>query len=109
MGVPVSQLRIKEGGIGIFGFTVLNIFLIGLSVFASKDVGFSVLVFNAVCGFFVFVKNTSGFPVLVPNVVFWFSYFFSYLDLLEYTVLYAVFDEFFFGFAVSSIPQCPPH
>ena len=49
----------------------------------SKDVGFSVLVFNAVCGFFifsiwfsVFVKNTSGFSVLVSNVVFGFSYFF---------------------------------
>ena len=28
--------------------------LIGFSVFVSKDFGFSVLVFNAVCGFFVF-------------------------------------------------------
>ena len=52
-----------------------------------------------------------------------FPIFFSYLDLLGYTVLYAVFgfqladfvcgfavlDEFFYGFAVSGIPQCPPH
>ena len=51
----------------------------------------------------------------------WFFLFFSYLDLFGYTVLYAVFgfadfvcgfavlDEFFFGFAVSIIPQRPPH
>ena len=45
---------LNEGGIGIFGFAVLGIFLIGFSVFVSKDFGFSVLVFNAVCGFFVF-------------------------------------------------------
>ena len=51
-GKPPGQL--KEGGIGIFGFAVLDIFLIGFSVFVSKDVGFSVLVFNAVCGFFIF-------------------------------------------------------
>ena len=37
-----------------FRFCGLDIFLIGFSVFVSKDVGFSVLVFNAVCGFFVF-------------------------------------------------------
>ena len=43
-----------EGGIGIFGFAVLDIFLIGFSVFVSKVFDFSVLVFNAVCGFFVF-------------------------------------------------------
>ena len=42
------------GGIGIFGFAVLDIFLIGFSVFVSKDFSFSILVFNAVCGFFVF-------------------------------------------------------
>ena len=45
---------IIEGGTGIFGFAVLDVFLIGFSVFVSKDFGFSVLVFNAVCGFFVF-------------------------------------------------------
>ena len=39
-----EESSIQEGGIGIFGFVVLDIFLIG----------FSVLVFNAVCGFFVF-------------------------------------------------------
>ena len=44
----------KEGDIGIFGFAVLAIFLIGFSVFVPKDFGFSVLVFIAVCGFFVF-------------------------------------------------------
>ena len=71
--------------------------------------------------FSVFVKNTSGFSVLVPNVVFGFSYFFfsiwTYLDIqfwLRFSVLadfvcgFAVLDEFFFGFAFSSIPQCPP-
>ena len=47
---------IIEGGIGIFGFAVLDIFVIGFSVFVSdsKDLGFSVFMFNAVCGFFVF-------------------------------------------------------
>ena len=44
----------QEGGIGIFGFAVLDIFLIGFSVFVSKGFGFSILVFNAVCGVFVF-------------------------------------------------------
>ena len=48
------QIFILEGGIGIFGFAVLNTFLIGFSVFVSKDFRFSVLVFNALCGFFVF-------------------------------------------------------
>ena len=43
-----------EGGIGFFGFAGLDIFLIGFSVFVSKDFDFSVFVFNAVCGFFVF-------------------------------------------------------
>jgi len=42
------------GGIGIFGFAVLAIFSIGVSVFGPKDFGFSVLVFIAICGFFVF-------------------------------------------------------
>ena len=46
--------HIHEGGTGIFGFAVLDVFLIGFSVFVSKDFGFSVLVFNAVCGVFVF-------------------------------------------------------
>ena len=31
------QIFILEGGIGIFGFAVLNTFLIGFSVFVSKD------------------------------------------------------------------------
>ena len=47
-------VTLLEGGIGIFGFAVLDIVLIGFSVFVSKDFGFSVLVFNAVCGVFVF-------------------------------------------------------
>ena len=42
---------VSEGGIGIFGFAVLDIFLIGFSVFVLKT---SVFVFSAVCGFFVF-------------------------------------------------------
>ena len=69
--------------------------------------------------FSVFVKNTSGFSVLVLNVVFGFSYFlFLFGPIWVYSfvcgfrfwpILLAVLDEFFFGFAVSSIPQCPPH
>ena len=51
----------NEGGIGIFGFAVLDIFLIGLSVFVSKDFGFSVLVFNAVCRFSIFEHLVFGF------------------------------------------------
>ena len=43
-----------EGGIGIFGFAVLDSFLIGFSVFVSKDFGFSVLVFNTFCRFSFF-------------------------------------------------------
>ena len=31
--------NLKEGGIEIFGFAVLDIFLIGFSVFVSKDFG----------------------------------------------------------------------
>ena len=51
----------NEGGIGIFGFAALDIFLIGFSVFVSKIFGFSVLVFNAVFGFFVFQHLVFGF------------------------------------------------
>lgn len=54
MRITLKSPNLKEGGTGIFGFAVLDIFLIGFSVFVSKDFGFSVLVFNAVCGFFVF-------------------------------------------------------
>ena len=52
--IRYRQCNVREGGTGIFGFAVLDVFLIGFSVFVSKDFGFSVLVFNAVCGFFVF-------------------------------------------------------
>ena len=125
----VFSVTLTEGGIGIFDFAVLDIFLIGFSVFMSKDFGFSVLVFNAVCGFLffsiwfsVFVKNTSGFSILVAMWFFGFSYFFflfvlTYLTIqfcMRFSVLadfvcgFAVLGEFFFGFAVSSIPQCPP-
>ena len=52
--MPLFISALEEGGIGIFGFAVLDIFLIGFSVFVSKDFSFSVLVFNAVCGFFDF-------------------------------------------------------
>ena len=52
--VPYNNAFFREGGTGIFGFAVLDVFFIGFSVFVSKDFGFSVLVFNAVCGFFVF-------------------------------------------------------
>ena len=50
----LSKSGIIEGGIGIFGFAVLAIFQIVFSVFAAKDLGFSVLVVIAVCGLFVF-------------------------------------------------------
>ena len=49
-GISLNQVKRGDfplplrGGIGIFGFAVLDTFWIG----------FSVLVFNAVCGFFVF-------------------------------------------------------
>ena len=49
-----DRFVLNEGGIGIFGFAVLNTFLIGFSAFVSKDFRFSVLVLNAVCGFFAF-------------------------------------------------------
>ena len=45
-----------EGGIGIYGFAVLDIFLIGFSVFVSKDFGFSVQ-----CGLRIFRFLGSGF------------------------------------------------
>ena len=40
-----------EGGIGFFGFPILDIFEIGFSVFALKIFGFSVLVSTAVLVF----------------------------------------------------------
>ena len=54
MEPSVISFSLIEGDIGIFGFMVLAIFYIGFSVFVPKDLGFSVLVFIAVCGFFVF-------------------------------------------------------
>ena len=112
----------------MFGFAVLDIFLIVFSVFESKDAGFSVLVFNAVCGFSffsiwfsVFVKKYWRFFGFGNQCGFWFFLFFfpiwTYLGIqfcMRFSVLadfvcgFEVLDEFFFGFAVSSIPQCPP-
>ena len=40
-----------ERGIGIFGFAVLAIFLIGFSVFVPKKLRFFGLAVAAVCGF----------------------------------------------------------
>ena len=49
------MLFVKEGGIGIFGFAVLAIFLARFFGFCvKKNFGFLVLVFIAVCGYFVF-------------------------------------------------------
>ena len=45
---------LNEGGIGIFGFAVLAIFLDRFFGFCAKKLWFSVLVFIAVCGFSVF-------------------------------------------------------
>ena len=59
--VPIFRGLRMEGGIGIFDFAVLDIFLIGFSVLVSKDFGFSVFVFNAVCGFFLFWHLVFGF------------------------------------------------
>ena len=53
--------KFTEGEIGIFGFAVLAIFWIGVSVFVPKDFGFSVLVFIAVCGWFFFKHLVFGF------------------------------------------------
>ena len=50
-----------EGGIGFFGFAVLVTFEIGLSVFALKITGFSVLVSTAVFGFSLFDIRVSVF------------------------------------------------
>ena len=91
-----------EGGIGIFGFAVLNTFLIGFSVFVSSDFAFSVLVFNAVCWFFVSIwfSDSVKFSVLVPSVVFGFSYFFaiwSYL-CIQFCMRFSVLADFVRGF-----------
>ena len=99
--------------------------MIVFSVFVSKDAGFSVLVFNAVCGFSffsiwfsVFVKKYWRFFGFGNQCGFWFFLFFFLFDPIcvysfvcgfrFWLILFEVLDEFFFGFAVSSIPQCPP-
>ena len=53
-----------ERGIGIFGFAVLAIFLIGFSVFVPKKLRFFGLAVAAVC----------GFSDLIFDAVFGFSY-----------------------------------
>ena len=71
--------------------------------------------------FSVFVKNTQRFFGFGTQCVFWFLPIFfpvwTYLGIqfsMRFSVLadfacrFAVLDEVFFGFAVSSIPQCPP-
>ena len=70
----------KEGGIGIFGFAVLVIFLDRFLLQKTLVFRFWWSLRFADFSFFsiwfsVFVKNTSGFSVLVPDVVFGFSYF----------------------------------
>ena len=83
-----------EGGIGIFGCAVLDIFWSVFRFLCQKT-----SVFRFWCSmrfadfsifsiwFSVFVKNTAVFRFWYPM---WFCGF-SYLDLFEYTVLYAVF------------------
>ena len=55
-GFPYKSDRAARyrGGHWDFRFCGFGYFLIGFSVFVSKDFGFSVFEFNAVCGFFVF-------------------------------------------------------
>ena len=79
-----------------------------------KDFGFSILVFIAVCGFFVFqhlvfgFRRSYGFSVLLCDVVFGFSCF-VLLTVFGFARIFMRFWViFFFGFAVSNIPQCPP-
>ena len=84
-----------EGGIGIFGFAVLAIFLDQLFGFCTKNFSFSVLVFVfcSVFPFFsiwfsVFAKNTNGFSDLISDAVFGFSYL-TYLGS-GFSTIYAV-------------------
>ena len=93
---------------GTLGFSVLRFWLSFRSVF--RFLCQKTLVFRFWCSlrfadfwffsirFSVFVENNSGFSVLLSNVVcirFWPNFL-------------AILDDFFFGFAVSNIPQCPP-
>ena len=57
LDIAVGHLCCVRGGIRIFGFAVLAIFLDRFFDFlCQKNFRFSVLVFIAVCGFFVFPK-----------------------------------------------------
>ena len=60
-----------ERGIGIFGFAVLAIFLIGFSVFVPKKLRF--FRFGGRCGLRIF-RNINGFSDLIFDAVFGFSY-----------------------------------
>ena len=53
--------------------------------------------------FSVFVENNSSFSVLSSNMV-----CIRFSVLAEFFDRFAVLDDFFFSFAVSNIPNCPP-
>ena len=83
-GFCVKRLR-------FFGFVVRC----GLRIFRFLAFGFR---------FSVFVQNKSGFSVLLFNVV-----CIRFSVLAEFFAGFRVLDDFFFGSAVSNIPQCSPH
>ena len=111
---PITNNTKSHGG--TLGFSVLAIFLIGFSVFVPEFLAQKTFsVFRFWCSlrfadfsvfsirFSVFVENNSGFLVLLFNVVcIRFSVWPIFLAALRFWM------TFFFGFAVSNIPQCPP-
>ena len=79
-----------------------------------KDFGLSVLVFIAVCGFFVFQhlvfcfrRSYLQFFGFVMQCGFWVILFCPISGFRFCPNFYAVLGDFFFGFAVSNIPQYP--
>ena len=110
----------QEGGIGIFCFAVLDIFLIGFSVCVKRRRFFG---FGVQCGLRIFRFLASGFRFFGfgTQCGFWFSFFFLFGPIWVYSfvcgfrfwpILFAILRfwmHFFFGFGFSSILQCPLH
>ena len=82
-GNPILRISCEGGGGWEIGFSGFGYFFkIGFSVFVPTNVGFSVLVCIAVCGFsvrsiwfLVFVKSSNRFSNLVSDVSFGFVLF----------------------------------
>ena len=70
-----------EGGLGIFGFAVLAIFL---GRFFGFGVHCGLRIFRFSFWFSVFAKNTNGFSDLISDAIFGFSLF----DLFEFRFLF---------------------